>query len=199
MQVHRWCSFTPGFIYSGPALVAECVEAIRTCKCVASSPPGPTSPTRVALASLSDDIRQRIDHRRATRADDLHLTLAFIGDLNDNLAFDLADAITHLRVEPIAFHLDSLGFFEEAGVVWVGAATETTKPLAALADRVRAKLDKFDVAYDHRPLAPHITLLRGVKAFTSEEIRPILWRVESIALYRSAPAGNASRYARVLR
>ncbi len=32
-----------GFIYSGPALVAECVEAIRTSECVASSPPGPTS------------------------------------------------------------------------------------------------------------------------------------------------------------
>ncbi len=32
-----------GFIYSGPDLVAECVEAIRRSECVASSPPGPTS------------------------------------------------------------------------------------------------------------------------------------------------------------
>ena len=32
-----------GFIYSGPAIVAECVEAIRASECVASSPPGPTS------------------------------------------------------------------------------------------------------------------------------------------------------------
>ena len=32
-----------GFIYSGPNLVAECVEAIRLSKCVVSSPPGPTS------------------------------------------------------------------------------------------------------------------------------------------------------------
>ena len=159
----------------------------------------PDEPARVALASLSDNIRQRIDHRRATRADDLHLTLAFIGDLADNLAFDLADAITKLRVEPIALQLDTLGFFGEADVVWVGAAAETTTPLAALADRVRAVLDKTDVAYDRRPLAPHITLLRGVKAFTAEKIQPILWRVESIALYRSAPARNASRYARVER
>ena len=32
-----------GFIYSGPNLVAECVEAIRLSKCVVSSPLGPTS------------------------------------------------------------------------------------------------------------------------------------------------------------
>ena len=30
-----------GFVYSGPALVAECVEAIRKNECVALSPPGP--------------------------------------------------------------------------------------------------------------------------------------------------------------
>ena len=32
-----------GFIYSGPQLVAECVEAIRKSECVALSPRGPTS------------------------------------------------------------------------------------------------------------------------------------------------------------
>ncbi|MEO8187381.1 MAG: quinone-dependent dihydroorotate dehydrogenase [Burkholderiaceae bacterium] len=32
-----------GFIYSGPDLVAECIDAIRRNECVASSPPGPTS------------------------------------------------------------------------------------------------------------------------------------------------------------
>lgn len=31
-----------GFIYSGPQLVPECVEAIRNDKCAVSSPPGPT-------------------------------------------------------------------------------------------------------------------------------------------------------------
>ena len=32
-----------GFIYSGPQLIAECVEAIRKSECVALSPRGPTS------------------------------------------------------------------------------------------------------------------------------------------------------------
>jgi 2'-5' RNA ligase len=157
----------------------------------------PDEPTRLALASLSDDVRQRVEHRRATHADDLHLTLAFIGDLGDDIAFDLADAVAKLRFTPFAWQLDTLGFFEEAGVVWVGSADETTKPLADLAGRVRALLDQMNVAYDPRPLAPHVTLLRGVKRFAAKRVAPILWRIDSITLYRSAPARQASRYLRV--
>ncbi len=157
----------------------------------------PDEPTRLALASLSDDVRQRIEHRRVARADDLHLTLAFIGDLADEVAFDLADSVAKLRFKPFAWQLDTLGFFEEAGVVWVGATDATVRPLADLADRVRALLDEMHVAYDRKPLAPHVTLLRGVKRFAAGTVAPILWRIESIALYRSAPARQASRYVRV--
>ena len=157
----------------------------------------PDEPTRLALASLSDDVRQRVEHRRVARADDLHLTLAFIGDLVDDVAFDLADAVATLRFKAFAWQLDALGFFKEAGVVWVGATNATVRPLADLADRVRALLDQMNVAYDRKPLAPHVTLLRGVKRFAAQKVAPTLWRIESIALYRSAPARQASRYVRV--
>jgi 2'-5' RNA ligase len=127
----------------------------------------------------------------------LHLTLAFIGDLADEVAFDVADSVAKLRFKPFAWQLDTLGFFEEAGVVWVGATDATVRPLADLADRVRALLDEMHVAYDRKPLAPHVTLLRGVKRFAAQKVAPTLWRIESIALYRSAPARQASRYVRV--
>ena len=157
----------------------------------------PDETTRLALASLSDDVRQRTEHRRATHVNDLHLTLAFIGDLADEVAFDLADSVAKLRFKPFGLQLDKLGFVEEESVVWVGAASDTPKPLVDLADRVRALLDRMNVAYDRRPLRPHVTLLRGVKKFAAERVAPILWRIESIALYRSAPPGRASRYVRV--
>jgi len=157
----------------------------------------PDEPTRLALASLSDDVRQRVEHRRVARADDLHATLAFIGALADEVAFNLADSVAKLRFKPFAWQLDTLGFFEEAGVVWVGATDATVRPLADLADRIRALLDQMNVAYDRKPLAPHVTLLRGVKRFAAQKVAPTLWRIESIALYRSAPARQASRYVRV--
>ena len=159
----------------------------------------PDEPTRLALSSLSSDVRQRVEHRRVSDPHDFHLTLAFVGALADDVAFDLSDAIAKLRFRAFALQLDTLGFFKEAGVVWVGAARETTKPLTDLSDRVRASLDQMNIAYDRRPLAPHVTLLRGVKRFVDEKVEPIDWRIDSIALYRSSPARQQSRYVRVQR
>ncbi len=159
----------------------------------------PDPPTRVALAALSDDVRQRTEHRRATRVDDLHLTLAFVGDVGDDVAVAVADPIAKLPVKPFAWQLDTLGFFQQAGVVWVGGAVEAAEPLNELAVRARAVLDGMNVAYDRRPLAPHVTLLRGVKRFDSAKVGPIYWPIDSIALYRSAPSGQHSRYTRVTR
>ena len=159
----------------------------------------PDAPTRLALAALADNVRRRVDHRRSARTDDLHLTLAFIGSLGDEDAFAVADALAQLRFKPFAWQLDTLGFFDQAGVVWVGSVSQPVKPLFDLADHVRAVLDQFNLEYDRRPLAPHVTLLRGVKWFEVERVTPINWRIDSIALYRSAPAGRVARYSRVVR
>lgn len=157
----------------------------------------PDEPTRIAVSSLSDYVRQRIEHRRVSRPDDLHVTLAFIGDLAENVALDLSDAIARLRFTPFAWQLDTLGFFKEAGVVWLGATGGSTKPLVDLGDRVRALLDQMNVTYDRRPLAPHVTLLRGVRSFAAEKVAPIRWCIGSLALYRSNSERHASRYVRV--
>ena len=157
----------------------------------------PDDSTRVALAALSDRIRHSVKHRRATRIDNLHLTLAFIGDLADDDAFAVADAAAKLRFQPFVWQLDTLGSFAEAGVVWAGADTAKESPAAllALARQLRGTLDRLSVEYDRRPFAPHVTLLRGVRRFEPQPIAPpIHWRVDSIALYRSA----GGRYSRVL-
>ena len=159
----------------------------------------PDEPTRLALSSVSDDARRRVEHRRVSRLEDLHLTLAFIGDIAADVACELSDAIKKLRFKPFAWRPDTVGFFRDAGVVWIGTVGEPVKPLASLADRVRALLDDKGVAYDKRPLAPHITLLRGVDRFVAEKVSPIHWHIESIALYRSDPARRASSYMRVER
>lgn len=165
-------------------------------RCFIAAWPDPL--TRVALAAVADDVQQRVAYRRATRIDDLHLTLAFIGKLDDEDGFAVADAISKIRFSPFTWRLDTLGFFGDAGIVWIGAARKPVKPLVALADRARSVLDGFDLDYDRRPLAPHVTLLRGVQRFHVERVAPITWGIDSIALYRSAAAGEAARYTRVV-
>lgn len=158
----------------------------------------PDESTRLALAALSDDVRQRIEHRRVTSVDNFHLTLAFIGNLADDDAFALAAAVAKLRFKSFDWQLDTLGFFKQAGVVWVGAksSNKAAQPLLKIADRLRHVLDQMTVDYDRRPLAPHVTLLRGVRRFDAENmVPPLIWRVDSLALYRSA----GGHYSRVVR
>lgn len=152
-------------------------------------------------------MQQRVKHRRATKAGDLHLTVAFIGDLADGTAITVAAAIAKMPVKPFDYRLDTLGFFEDAGVVWVGGdANVSGKPLDALAARVRRLLDRLMVDYDRRAFVPHVTLLRGASRSDAQRLNasvpPITWTIDSIALYRSgggrAEANPGSRYARVL-
>ena len=159
----------------------------------------PDQATRVALATLSDDLRQQVEHRRATDIGNLHLTLAFIGVLNDDAAAPVAQAIAQLRFKPFGWRIDALGFFREAGVVWAGSAPARSRPLIALADSVRQVLDRMEVSYDRKPFAPHVTLFRGVGRFTSRPLAaPINWRVDTLALYRSTGGRSGSSYSRVL-
>lgn len=151
--------------------------------------------TRAALAVISADIARRVEHRCITRPDDLHLTLAFVGDLDNADAIALSQAANALRFKPFDWQLDRIGFFEAAGAVWAGG--EMVTPLLELAEKLRHVLDELKVSYDSRPLVPHVTLLRGVERFEAELIRPLSWRIDSIALYRSSGSRSQSRYTKL--
>lgn len=159
----------------------------------------PDAPTRLALAALSGDVRQRVAHRRATRVEDLHLTLAFIGELADADALAVARSASGMQLGAFDWQLDRLGFFAQAGVLWAGVGDDASGPLLELSDRTRRLLDRMNVDYDRRALTPHVTLLRGVKQFDAEEIAPpINWRVDALALYRSGGDRSGARYSRVV-
>lgn len=159
----------------------------------------PDQATRVALAALSGDLRQHVEHRRAARIDDLHLTLAFIASLPEDAAVPVAEALARLRFDPFDWRIDTLGFFSEAGVVWAGSEPASNKSLAALARQSRGILDRMSIEYDPKPLSPHVTLFRGVRQFETRRIGvPINWRIDSLALYRSAGGRAGSNYTRVL-
>lgn len=158
----------------------------------------PDQATRIALATLSDDLRQHVEHRRAARVDDLHLTLAFIGSLPEDAAGPVVEALKRLRFDPFDWRIDTLGFFSEAEVVWAGSEPASNKLLAALAKQSRGILDRMSIEYDPKPLTPHVTLLRGVRQFKTRRIGvPINWRIDSLALYRSGGGRAGSNYSRV--
>ncbi len=87
-------------------------------------------------------------------AQNLHLTLAFIGEADDASAAKAA--LQTVEFKPFRLALSDLGTFGD--LLWVGL--KGNQGLSALAKSVRDALDAAGVAYDRKKFAPHITLVR---------------------------------------
>ena len=131
------------------------------------------------------------------RAENLHLTFAFIGTLEETDASRVASACSAFAFEAFDWQVDSIGFFARPRVLWAGGPL--LPALEELAARVRSMLDRLEVSYDRKPFVPHVTLLRDVKSFDGEAslVPPLRWRIADVALFKSTQDERGSRYLRV--
>jgi 2'-5' RNA ligase len=114
-----------------------------------------------------ETIRQQLGAMRSPvklmPPDQLHITLAFLGDTDESLVPQLAAILTDVvATEPATeLVLHGLGAFpriSEPTVVWVGFADSS--PLIRLADALWRKLQQLGFRRESRPFHPHLTLAR---------------------------------------
>ncbi len=93
-----------------------------------------------------------------------HLTLRFIGEVDNGFAEELAEALSHVGGEEFELAIESLGSFGGARprLVWAGVAASA--PLAALRRRVESALVRAGLPPEERKYAPHVTLARTAGA-----------------------------------
>ncbi len=89
-----------------------------------------------------------------TAEENLHLTLAFIGEVPD--ARPVLDALSALSFTPFDLSLEGMGCF---GDLWWAGLKESA-PLEALARKVRRALAEREIPYDRKRFSPHVTLIR---------------------------------------
>ena len=143
---------------------------------------------RGALQDMQDAMREQGVAGNYTRAENLHITLAFIGEYSDPT--EVLDAMRRVSFEPFDIRLDGLGAF---GDLWWAGVGEGSDELKALASKLRRALSEAGIPSDRKRFSPHITLLR--RARSTEGFRPdeedcAYWRrpymtVERISLMRS--------------
>lgn len=157
----------------------------------------PTDETRLALDRLITALKTRVAEGRAMQARNLHLTLAFIGELEPTRAATLARDCDDLAAEPCDWTIDTLGSFPRARVAWAGGPV--TQQLAACAARARARLDQYGVPFDRKSFVPHVTLFRDVRRFdcAGALAEPVPWRTAHVALYAAARDADGPVYRRV--
>ena len=107
-----------------------------------------------ALSDFQDDLKSRGVTGNYTKRENLHITLAFIGDYGN--PEDVLDAIEQVDFRPIEIRLDGVGSFGE--LFWVGLAENPQ--LAGYVKRLRRALAERGLPFDKKRFSPHITLIR---------------------------------------
>lgn len=95
------------------------------------------------------------------RDSQLHLTLAFLGEVPEGAVATAVEAGRQVRAEPFSVQVQGLGCFgdpERPGILWAGVAPEA--PLTALHHRLTEALAQQGLVLEDRPYRPHITLSR---------------------------------------
>lgn len=155
----------------------------------------PDAAAREALLRLARDT-QAVAGGRATAPQSLHVTLAFLGSVEDGRLPGLAavaDAVA-ATARPFTLTLDRGGGARaRGGVAWIEAAAPP-EALLQLQARLAAGLAEIGFVPDTRRFRPHVTLARKVVHAAVPACAPIRWEVTELVLNASEPAPGGSRY-----
>ncbi|MGH4011906.1 MAG: RNA 2',3'-cyclic phosphodiesterase [Pseudonocardiaceae bacterium] len=145
---------------------------------VALTPPGEVVEElragTVVLRRLAPDLRW-------TRPEQWHVTLAFLGEVGDDVVDELARRLSRAaaRHPPLSLALGGGGRFGNR-VLWTRVQGDRDG-LRRLVDSVRAAARRSRLPAEQRPYHPHVTLARADAAF---DLRPL---VEQLASWQGLP------------
>lgn len=163
--------------------------------------------------SIPDDIAETLERRQSglpgakwrTR-DQLHLTLAFYGEMEARRADDLAAELNRAaRGGPFEINLRGVGAFGDAHrshSLWAGV--EANERLSVLAGRCRAAGERAGVVMEKRDYRPHVTLAYlkpqtnpdrvGAWIIGHNLLHSPPFRVDRFGLWSSVLTHDGSRY-----
>jgi 2'-5' RNA ligase len=110
-----------------------------------------------SLAQLAGDV----PGARWLEADELHLTVRFIGEVDGVVYKDVLAGLEEVGLPPFALTLRGVGHFPPRGeprILWAGL--ERSAELVALHNKVESALVRAGVEPERRKFAPHVTLAR---------------------------------------
>ncbi|MDR2728376.1 MAG: RNA 2',3'-cyclic phosphodiesterase [Chitinispirillales bacterium] len=107
------------------------------------------------------DIYEAIQDARWTPENQLHLTLRFIGDVNEDTAQTIDNSLRTVKFAPFTMQLQSVGFFpprKEPRILWCGIVKNEN--LIRLQKHVEHAVITAGLPHADRKFSPHITVAR---------------------------------------
>lgn len=148
-------------------------------------------------------LRGQIPGARWVKAENMHLTLRFLGDVDEAAAVELDTALARIEAPRLDVGLEGVGHFASRGQVralWAGVTRDAA--LEHLQAKVETTVQRAGLPPERRRFHPHVTLARcndtrvpRIGGFLAEHagFRAPPFPVEAIDLY-SSTLGRAGAY-----
>ena len=156
------------------------------------------------LAGFADPIKIKEDRINWVAAQNIHITIGFLGETDPGVIDEQAEGIESLvqQYPSLSMGLTDTGIFPHANdprVLWIGAMPYD-RVLFDLVEGLKDHLRSLGYELDKRKFQPHITLGRVksisrhsqfIHEFLSAEVRDIRFQVNELKWYESelTPAG----------
>lgn len=161
--------------------------------------------------TLPEDVRARLGAlanglpgARWIKPENLHLTLRFLGEIDNGAAADVDTSLAGLRAPGFALTLKGLGHFGEGRklrALWVGV--DPNSELMRLQEKIEQALQRMGLPPEGRKFKPHVSLARfnsnpgrRLQQYLTEHnlvrLGPI--EVDSFELYSSFRSAEGSIY-----
>ena len=158
-------------------------------------------PEEIAQQLLS--VRGGLIDAKWIEAEDLHVTLAFFGELDRSQANDLAQALSEIEASAIEVRLAGLGVFGADRPRALVALAQKSPALLSLEATHRSICSRLGIPLETRRYTPHVTLARlrrthadDVAAWLSQQ--PVFpayaWTAQRFAIYSTRTSRGGGPY-----
>lgn len=152
----------------------------------------PDAGVRARLAQLQQAFRQR--GARLHEAANLHLTLAFLGMVDERRCEQVCHVASGLDGQGFTLEIDAVGYWRRPRILWC-APSHVPPALNLLVEQLWSGLVGCGFAAELRPYRPHVTLLRKAAAVDRQKLaEPITWSAAHFELMWSRSVANRLHY-----
>ncbi|ANJ87240.1 RNA 2',3'-cyclic phosphodiesterase [Pandoraea oxalativorans] len=131
---------------------------------------------------------------RVLRAQTLHLTLAFLDEVDPARLPVLLALMQRTPLEPFTLSFDHLGYWSDRKIVWAGAPS-VPAPLIAARDTLLAQWRATGARVVTQSFRPHVSLLRHARRAPSDLYPPaLIWHCDGYVLVHSVRTPRGPHY-----
>lgn len=165
---------------------------------------------RSRMVEYTERAREFAPDAHWDKVEGLHLTLKFVGYVDDKKLAEISSVLATLRGRPFEFMFSHAGFFpspKAPRVFWIGAESTSLTDLAAAIENT---LERAGIPREIREYRPHVTLARsGPRPSSLKQLPTILSHAvlpnfgtvtaSEFWLYQSQPGKGGSKYTKLQR